>query len=154
MGKHRDDTSEFKSLEETVLESIDQAAAAVQEPVQEAFSKIVTLKRVVAAGLVFVVAFAVSMLYALVKVDDIADQNQQYLVEGCEYGNTSRASELGFWLAIFADTADNPEAQTPKAKALRKVYLERLYETYPQLDCSKVKDGKRVVIPSQKVGTK
>lgn len=151
MAAHRDDTGQHKSLEEAVLENIDQAAASIQAPVQGVFNTVVNLKRVVIAGIIFVLAFSTTTVYALIRVDEVADQNQQYLVDGCEAGNESRASELGFWLTLFEITANDPESKTKVEQARRKIYLDKLYKTYPQVDCTKVKQGKRVELPTVKV---
>lgn len=151
MAAHRDDTGTHKSLEEAILENIDQAAASVEAPVQEVFGKFVNLKRLFVAVVIFVLAFTATNTYALLKVNDIADQNQQYLEDGCVAGNESRASELGFWLSLFETTANDPESKTTLAKERRKIYLAKLYKTYPQVDCTKVKSGERVELPVVKV---
>lgn len=80
------------------------------------------------------------------RIEDKAKLNQNYLVSGCESGNEQRALELTFWLGAVADSAKKPENQTPEGKKRLADYRTQLYKAYPQLDCSKVKDGERVVI--------
>lgn len=151
MGSHRDETGPHKSLEESVLENIDAAVASAQAPANKAFEKLLTIQKVVIAGIIFVVVFAATTTYSLIRINNIADENQQYLEDTCVSGNTSRASELTFWLAIFAESAKDPANQTPARVAQRELYLKKLYNTYPQVDCTKVKSGERVVVPPKVV---
>lgn len=146
VGAHRDDTGQHQSLEEAILENIDQAAVSAELPAKMALEKFLTIKRIVVAGTIFMIIFACTTTYALLKVNEVADENQQYLIDGCLSGNESRASELSFWLVLFTESAKDPVNQTKKALATRKIYLTKLYETYPQVDCSKVSKGKRVEI--------
>jgi hypothetical protein len=150
MGEHRDDTGSHKSLEEAILENIDQAAEAARAPATKALDTIITIKRIVLAGIVFVVFFALTTVYSLSKINEVSDNNQEYLVNGCVSGNQSRSQELGFWLAIFSEAAKDPKNQTAARKAQTQLLINQLHETYPQLDCNKVKDGDRVVIPTTK----
>lgn len=134
MNSHRGESGD-PTLEEVVLETLDQAAG-----------KVTTFKRIVVAGVVFILAFSGTTVYALAKIGQIADENQQYLVDGCVSGNESRANELSFWLSLFETTKNDPDQKTPTALQRRKEYMAKLYKTYPQVDCTKVKVGKRVVI--------
>lgn len=135
------------SLEEAILENIDQAAKTAEAPARTAIEKAVSIQRLLVGVAIFCLIFGASITYALIKVDDVSDQNRQYLEDSCTEGNTSRANEKAFWLYIIAVSSKSPENNTPTKKAQTAAFLVKLDETYPQLDCSKVKDGERVEVP-------
>lgn len=154
-GTHRDDENNGDtSLEEAILAKIDEAALSAEEPAKQAVQAANTAALLVKIVIVFAFFFSVSSGYAIYKtqqaldgVEEVSKQNSEYLTVGCEDGNTSRASELSFWMGLIKDSAKKPENQTPEKLAERQSYKKKLQETYPQLDCSKVKEGERVVIP-------
>ena len=147
MSTHRGPSGDDKSLEEAVLLNIDQAAASVRAPVDR---QLLIFKRLLVAAALFIAIFAGTTAYALMKINEVAKKPEQYLVDSCQSSNVRQANELSFWLDIFAASENDPRQQTKRDIELRKVYLAKLYKTYPQVDCSKVKLGKRVEIPPKK----
>lgn len=149
MGAHSDDTGVHKSLEETILENLDAAALSAEEPAKQAFNTAIVMKRIICFIAVYGVLLGAACTYALYKVADVVNDNQRYLETSCEGANVSRAQEEAL-LTFILNQSFGPKPKG-EAKKLLDSFLVKIDETYPQRDCSAVKEGEVVnVTPSTK----
>jgi hypothetical protein len=149
-GTHRDETGEFKSLEETVLENIDRAATTAEAPAMLAIQQGIFIRNVVIVLAFYTALVAAACTYAIWKVQEQAQSNTDYLIQGCYGGNNDRAREKSLWDTLFFEDARVAEQLGEKITKEERAALKRIEDAvilaYPQIDCTRVDNGDRVVI--------
>lgn len=153
-----DDEEGPKSLEESILHSIDKAAASVQAPAQQAIHSVFILRWFVIALAFYAALVAAACTYSLYKVQEQANNNTKYLITSCSSGNVSRGLEKSLWDTLFFESAKLSKIKGEPVTKEEQRAIDRITAkvvlAYPQLDCSQVGAGNRVVIVPSPGGKK
>lgn len=157
MDEDRWETGEHKSLEEHVLENIDAAAKTSEEPAKAAL-KTANYVKWVAIFLAFYTAMvAIACTYAIYQVQKANDRVTEYLVDQCDKGNISRASEKNVIDTLIGQELEIAELEgykpSPEEFAALKAITDAAETAWPQIDCGDVEDGKRIIILPSPEGT-
>lgn len=150
MDIYDEDTGSHKSLEEHVLENIDQAAKTAVQPATDALKTANFMKGVV-IFLAFYTAFvAFACTYAIWQVQKQNNRLTNYLTNTCSEGNRTRAAEREVISTLTGGELElaKKEGYVPTKDELDLINrLDAAADTaWPQRDCSTVDDGKVVEI--------